>query len=49
MLAPMQGAAAIEYVVAQGALPDLTRPLRTRFGAARVVDARRPKFDQNLP
>ncbi len=39
---------AIEYVVAQGALPELTQQLRTRFGAARVVDARRPKFGQEM-
>lgn len=38
---------AIEYVVAQVALPELTQQLRTRFGAVHVVDARRPKFDQN--
>jgi hypothetical protein len=38
----------IEYVVAQGALPELTQQLRTRFGAARVVDARRPKFGQEM-
>jgi hypothetical protein len=35
----------IEYVVAQGALPELTQQLRARLGAVRVVDARRPKFD----
>lgn len=39
-----QGQLAMEYVVAQGPLPELTQQLRSRFGAARVVDARRPKF-----
>jgi hypothetical protein len=38
----------IEYVVAKGPLPELTQQLRNRFGAARVVDARRPKFGQDL-
>lgn len=39
---------AMEYVVAQGPLPELTQQLRSRFGAARVVDARRPKFGQEM-
>jgi hypothetical protein len=39
---------AMEYVVAQGPLPELTQQLRTRFGVARVVDARRPKFGQAM-
>jgi hypothetical protein len=38
----------IEYVVAQGPLPELTQQLRSRFGAARVIDARKPKFDQQV-
>lgn len=38
----------LEYVVADTPLPQLTEQLHARFGAARVVDARRPKFDQNL-
>lgn len=36
----------LEYVVAKGPLPELTQHLRSHFGEARVVDARRPKFDQ---
>lgn len=39
---------AVECVVAKGPLPALTQSLRTRFGAAHVVDARRPKFGQAL-
>jgi hypothetical protein len=38
--------ASLEYVVAKGPLPELTQQLRNRFGEARVVDARRPKFGQ---
>jgi hypothetical protein len=41
-------ATVLEYVVATGPLPELTQRLRTQFGAARVVDARRPKFGQDL-
>jgi hypothetical protein len=40
--------AAVEYVVANGPLPALTQQLRTRFGVARVVDARRPKFGHEM-
>jgi hypothetical protein len=36
----------MEYCIAQGPLPELTQRLRSRYGIARVVDARRPKFGQ---
>jgi hypothetical protein len=39
---------AVECLVAKGPLPELTQQLRAKFGAARVVDARRPKFGQEL-
>jgi hypothetical protein len=40
----------VECILAQGALPQLTARLRSRLGAAaHVVDARRPKFGQELP
>jgi len=35
--------------VAEGPLPALTQSLIERHGAARVLDARRPKFGQDLP
>lgn len=38
----------MEYVVAQGPLPELTQQLRTRFGAAKVIDARKPKFNYEV-
>ncbi len=38
----------LEYVVAKGPLPELTEHLHSHFGAARVVDARRPKFEPEL-
>jgi hypothetical protein len=38
----------LEYVVAKGPLLELTQQLRSRLGAARVVDARRPKFGQDM-
>jgi hypothetical protein len=38
----------LEYVVAKGPLLELTQQLRTRLGAARVIDARRPKFGQDM-
>jgi hypothetical protein len=38
----------VECMVASGPLPALTQALRTRFGNARVVDARRPKFGHTL-
>lgn len=38
----------LEYVVAKGPLLDLTQQLRSRLGTARVVDARRPKFGQDM-
>jgi hypothetical protein len=43
-----QQANVLEYIVASSPLPELTQRLRTQFGAARVVDARRPKFGQDL-
>lgn len=38
----------LAYVVAKGPLPALTQQLHSRWGAARVVDARRPKFGQDM-
>jgi hypothetical protein len=38
------GQGLVECLVAKGPLPALTQALRARFGAAQVVDARRPKF-----
>jgi hypothetical protein len=40
--------ALVECLVAKGPLPALTQTLRARFGAAHVVDARRPKFGQAM-
>jgi hypothetical protein len=37
-----------ECVIAKGPLPVLTQQLLSRFGSARVIDARRPKFGQEL-
>jgi hypothetical protein len=37
-----------EYVVAKEPLLELTQQLRSRLGAARVVDARRPKLGQDM-
>lgn len=42
------GQAVVECLVAKGPLPALTQTLRARFGAAQVVDARRPKFGVSL-
>ncbi|MGA8514255.1 MAG: hypothetical protein WB821_05725 [Burkholderiaceae bacterium] len=39
----------VDCVVAQGPLPELTTHLRQTWGAARVIDARRPKFGQEMP
>jgi hypothetical protein len=39
----------VTTVVASGPLPAFTRELVLRHGAARVVDARRPKFGHELP
>jgi len=36
-------------VMAQGPLVELTAELQKQHGAARVLDARRPKFGQDLP
>lgn len=38
----------VHCVVAKGPLPELTEQLHLRFGTARVIDARRPKFGQEL-
>lgn len=38
----------ITLVLAQGQLPEQTRRLMTEHGVARVLDARRPKFGQDL-
>jgi hypothetical protein len=46
--APAASLGLIECMVAKGPLPALTQSLRARFGAAHVVDARRPKFGQAL-
>jgi hypothetical protein len=37
-----------ECIVARGPLPALTQQLLLRYSAARVIDARRPKFGQEL-
>ena len=39
----------VTRVLAKGPLPELTRQLIAQHGAARVVDARRPKFGHDLP
>lgn len=38
----------VTTVLATGPLPDLTRKLLAEHGACRVLDARRPKFGQEL-
>lgn len=38
----------VTTVLARGPLPELTRSLVSQHGAARVLDARRPKFGQEL-
>jgi hypothetical protein len=38
----------ITTVLAQGRLPELTRRLSAEHGTSRVLDARRPKFGQDL-
>ena len=38
----------VTTVVATNALPDLTRKLSQDFGTSRVLDARRPKFGQDM-
>jgi hypothetical protein len=37
--------ASVDYVVANSALPELTEQLHKKYGAAQLIDARRPKFD----
>ena len=39
----------VTTVLAKGPLPALTRQLTAQHGAAHVLDARRPKFGQELP
>jgi hypothetical protein len=39
----------VTLVLAKGVLVELTKTLAARYGAARVFDARRPKFGRNLP
>jgi hypothetical protein len=39
----------VTTVLAKRPLPELTRQLVTQHGAARVIDARRPKFGHELP
>ena len=39
----------VTTVVAKGPLPALTHKLTAEHGASRVLDARRPKFGQQLP
>ena len=39
----------VTIVVASGPLPELTKKLTSQHSAARVLDARRPKFGQQLP
>ncbi|HWI84189.1 hypothetical protein [Ramlibacter sp.] len=38
----------VTTVLAKGPLPELTRKLLAQHGACRVLDARRPKFGQDL-
>ena len=42
------GADQVTTLLAKGPLPDLTRKLLAEHGACRVLDARRPKFGQEL-
>ncbi len=44
-----QGGDAVTTVLAKGPLPELTKKLTAEFGAAHVLDARRPKFGLELP
>jgi hypothetical protein len=39
----------VQCELAHGPLPALTAKLRQTWGAARVIDARRPKFGQEMP
>ena len=39
----------VTTVLAKGPLPELTRQLTAEHAASRVLDARRPKFGQELP
>lgn len=43
------GGDSVSIVLAKSALPELTRKLMAQFGPAQVMDARRPKFDHDLP
>ena len=42
------GADEVTTVVAKGPLPELTRKLLSEHGPCRVLDARRPKFGQDM-
>lgn len=42
------GADEVTTVIAKGPLPELTRKLLSEHGACRVLDARRPKFGQEM-
>ncbi|MBG9388869.1 hypothetical protein [Caenimonas aquaedulcis] len=44
-----EGGGDVTSVIAEGNLVKLTQSLIARHGAARVLDARRPKFGQDLP
>jgi hypothetical protein len=50
-IAPQLRAAggSVTELVAQGPLPELTAKLSAKHNATRVLDARRPKFGQELP
>lgn len=39
----------VTTIVAKGPLPELTKKLAAQHGTVRVLDARRPKFGQQLP
>jgi hypothetical protein len=44
-----QGGDTVSTVLAKGPLPELTKKLTAQYGAAHVLDARRPKFGLELP
>lgn len=43
-----QGGDTVTTVLAKGPLPELTRKLTAEYSTSRVLDARRPKFGQDL-
>ncbi|MDF1485184.1 hypothetical protein PY257_08320 [Ramlibacter sp. H39-3-26] len=50
LVPPLQAAGhAVTTVIAKGPLTDLTAKLQAEHAATRVLDARRPKFGQDLP